>query len=150
MNDKYITIIGIVLAIFAASLSITAMALILYDEPDKNKFLEQEISNIIVNNTIDEIPFTINLSGGMENGDYITINGTVPNPNSSITGIIFHNKNSLYVTVVQIFQLTSDYEGFYTYDARINDDYLWKKDGQYTISIQNGDKYKEIYFNRST
>lgn len=95
-----------------------------------------------------DIEFTAQMKGGMGHTDTITISGTVPTPNSSVTGMILHNEDEIDVTIVQVFQLTSDDNGFYTYDARINDDYLWKQDGKYTISIQNGEEYKKLYFYR--
>lgn len=93
--------------------------------------------------------FTLAMSySGMDHGDIITIQGTTPKSNTSITGMIIHNKDKLNVTIVQVFQLTADENGFYTHNVTINDDYLWTQEGLYTVSVQNEGKYKELVFHR--
>lgn len=109
-----------------------------------NEYIENETSIQWIENE-----FTVNMNyTGMNHGDTITISGTVSEPNTSITGTILHNADKPNVTIVQIFQLVADDHGFYTYDARINDDYLWKQEGKYTISIQSESEYKELVFHR--
>lgn len=114
----------------------------------ENKILTEELKSETKENT-EVFDFVVNLKGDMEHGDVLTINGIVPNPNSSVTGMIYRGEeNGVDLTVVIVFQLVSDDDGFYTKDVVINDDYLWEKNAIYTISIQNGGKYKTLEFSR--
>jgi len=110
----------------------------------EDKIEQQIVTDILVPNQ----EFTVNMKGNTKHGDILTISGTVPSPNSSITGMVYHGglENP---TIVIVFQLTSDSKGFYTHDVVINDDYLWKQEGEYIISIQNEGIYKEIKFHRN-
>jgi len=109
----------------------------------------QEKENIIeINPLVIEHEFTVNMKGNTKHGDILTISGIVPNVNSSITGMIYHGGED-NPTIVTVFQLTSDDVGFYTHDVVINDDYLWKQEKQYIISIQNTGIYKELQFHRN-
>jgi len=94
--------------------------------------------------------FTVNLDGGMKHGDVLTISGSVPTSESSITGMIYHGKQTDSTgTIVNVFQLTSDKYGFYTHNVVVNDNYLWKQGVEYTISIENDGIYKELKFHRN-
>jgi len=158
--NKIILVSGILSIILVSVIVLSNVNFEVQKEDNKAQVtnLENEIITIppkyVFNQTNSEFnnikkDFTINIKGGMKHGDTIIINGTVPNPNTSITGMIIHNQDQIDVTLVHFFQLVSNFDGFYTHDVRINDDYLWKKEGQYTVSIQNGDKHKEIQFYRN-
>lgn len=146
------TIMTLVILLSFLALAFTFLV-INYETPEeKTKIKQIEDSKIEIakiDSLVVQREFTLNMNGNMKHGDLITISGTVPTPNSSVTGMIIHNKDQVNVTIVQVFQLTSDDEGKYTYNARINDDYLWKQDGEYIISLQNEGNYKEIKFHRN-
>jgi len=158
--NKIIIILGILSIILTSVIIFSNVIYEVQKEDNKDQVTNLENENITItskyvfNHTNSELnnikkDFTINIKGGMKHSDTIIISGTVPNPNTSITGMIIHNQDQLDVTIVHVFQLISDFDGSYTYDVRINDDYLWKKEGQYTISIQNDGTYKELKFYRN-
>jgi len=96
-----------------------------------------------------EIAFTVNLGGGMEHGELLTISGYVPYPNSTVTGMIYHgNIGDPTAKIVRVLQTTANANGFYSQDVRINDEYLWEKGVNYTISIGNKGEYKTLEFSR--
>jgi len=129
---------------------VVAVALLAFTGLDNS--LESEEVNVIpekiITQPIVQREFTLNMNGNTKHADILTISGTVPQPNSSITGIIYHGGEKS-PTIVTVFQLTSDDSGFYTHEVVVNDDYLWKQEGQYIISVQNEGSYKEIKFHRN-
>lgn len=150
MNKQTIMTQVILLMILAVALT---FLVINYEAPEEKTEIKQiedpKMEIVKIQSLVGQREFTLNMNGNMKHGDFITISGTVPDPNSPVTGMIIHNKDQINATIVQVFQLTSDDEGKYTYNARINDEYLWKQDGIYTISVQNEGKYKEIQFHRN-
>lgn len=147
-NDKIIIVIlAVVTAVLAASLVyyVATYEPINADQVKEIDILETKIEDHISTKNTD---FTLYLTGDMKHGDILNIGGTVLTPNSSITGMIYHGGET-NPTIVTVFQLTADEYGSYTHDVIINDEYLWTQDGIYTVSIQNGGKYKEIEFHRN-
>jgi len=139
MNEKILCVSIVAIAIICFGvITIYGMHI---DDNEPNK--DPKIESLITQNE-----FTVSLEGNTAHGDTLTISGTVPQSNSSITGMIYHG-GVTNPTIVTVFQLTSDDNGFYTHDVVVNDDYLWKQDGQYIISIQNEGNYKEIKFHRN-
>ena len=144
---KNIKVISLILTILIGILSIYVINLVVDNYSKEITEPIEEIKQLPIENTstVTEHPFIINLEGNMEHGDTLTISGTVPIGNSSITGMIYSGtKTDSDVTIVTVFQLTSDKDGFYTHNVVINNNYLWKQDVQYIISIQNNEIYKEI------
>jgi len=139
MNKKILYVSIITAAIICFGVATIYGMHINDNEPDKDPKIESLIT---------QHEFTVSLEGNTAHGDTLTISGTVPQSNSSITGIIYHGGEN-NPTIVTVFQLTSDDKGCYTHDVVVNDDYLWKQDGQYIISVQNEGKYKEVQFHRN-
>lgn len=97
----------------------------------------------------EELPFVVNMNGSMAHGSTLTIFGTVPNISKSITGVIYFVDDNEHPTIVAVFQLTAN-QGHYSHEVVVNDDYLWKENRTYTISVQNADVYEELDFFRGS
>jgi len=144
MNKRISVVFLSVLVIIISSVIITSLTTNDAESLDIEINQKETKTDLIILNQ----NFTVNLNGKYDKGDTLTIYGAVPNSNSSITGMIYHGDET-NPTIVTIFQLTSNDNGEYTHDVKINDDYLWKKDVSYIISVQNNKEYKEINFHRS-
>lgn len=119
----------------------------IYENNLKFDFLEDELIENVPTSSHKTPQFILNILGGMNHGDKITIYGTVAFTDSPITGIVYHGDET-NPTIVTVFQLISDENGNYTHEIIINDDYLWKQDNTYTVSVEHDTIYKEIQFFR--
>jgi len=97
-----------------------------------------------------ESDFSINVSGDMHDKSFITISGMIPNKPDHLTGTVRMGQGA-DLTILYVFQIELD-ENENRYDEKvgINDDYLWKEDTVYTISVNHGGVFKEMEFYRGT
>jgi len=94
--------------------------------------------------------FNVNVSGGTQHGDKLTIFGTVSDKPRHLTGMIYKDKG-IDVKILYIFQIQlDDTMNEFSKVVLVNEDYLWEEDTTYIVSVNHGEIIKKIEFYRGT